>query len=159
MESPTQKANLFSWSAIVRYAVISAINLALLLVGIAVGVMLAPHIEKPASAASVQQSATPQQAASASSTTSGGVKLTPVQPGMQVGTVAVYISLAHHIQSDELVVNGLNLLQLHQEEINLLSKFVPAQEISNAIARSKATELYTVGPPPSAPAPAAPAPK
>ena len=29
-----------------RYAVISAINLAILLVGIALGVMLAPHIEK-----------------------------------------------------------------------------------------------------------------
>jgi len=156
MESPAQTQNLFSRSAIVRYAVISAINLAILLVGIAIGVTMAPRIEPSASAASGQQVGS----AATQTPSAGGVKLTPVQPGMQVGTVAAYLSLAHHIQSDELVVNGINLLQLHQEEINLLAKFVPQQEINNAIARSKATELYTVATPkPATPTPAAPAPK
>ena len=37
-------------SALVKYAVVSAINLAILLVGIAIGVLLAPHFEKTVSA-------------------------------------------------------------------------------------------------------------
>jgi hypothetical protein len=61
MESPAQKANLVSWSAVVRYAIISAINLAILLVGMALGVMLAPHIERSVSAHPAQtQVAQPQ---------------------------------------------------------------------------------------------------
>src|SRR5437879_12131502 len=61
MESSTLKANFFSWSAIVRYAVISAINLAILITGIMLGIMMAPHLEKSASAREPQATA-PQTA-------------------------------------------------------------------------------------------------
>jgi len=63
---------------------------------------------------------------------------------MTGGSVGVYLVLAHHVQSDELVVNGYDLLKLQQGEINLLSRFVPAAEISNMVNSARATELYTV---------------
>ena len=82
------------WSVIVRYATISAINLAILLVGVAIG----------------------------------------------AGSIGVYLLLSHHIQTDELVANGIDLLKLHQAEINLLSRFVPASEITNAINEARVPE-------------------
>ncbi len=151
METPAQKVNLVSWSAIVRYAVISAINLAILLVGIAIGVMLAPHIERTVNAnpAAQAQTGAPSQPAT-TALTSGPQK---VQANMTAGTVGFYLLLAHHVQSDELVVNGIDLLKLHQAEINMLGRFVPPQEISRAISESKVPEsaLYQVAPGPPNP--------
>ncbi len=152
MESQPPKS-FASWSAIVRYAVISAINLAILLVGMALGVMLAPHIEKTASAAHPAE----QQASQPPVATSG---VETANPQMTVGTVGIYLVLAHHIQSDELVVNGIDLLKLHQEEINLLSRFVPPQDISAAIKNAKDTKLYQLPPtPPAATTTPKPSPK
>lgn len=139
-----------------KYAVVSAINLAILLVGLALGLLLAPHLEK-AVHASVPNQALPQTAAPAPNAGDSVaiLKTTPIQPTMSAGSAAIYLVLAHQIQSDQLVVNGIDLLKLHQEELNLLSKFVPAQEINNAVSRSKATEVFqSVNHPVPAPAPA-----
>jgi hypothetical protein len=135
----------------VKYATASAINLAILLTGMGLGVMLAPHVTRTAKAGPVaeMQSAagqnpvlTPPKPAVPT-----GTKTTPVQPTMTVGTAGIYLILTHHVQSDEMVVNGVDLLKLHQEELNLLSRFVSAQEINNAIVRSQAGELFQVGNP------------
>jgi hypothetical protein len=149
----------FSWSVLMKYAVISCINLAILLVGIAIGVMLSPRIERAASASSVQQ-ATPEQApppqAPAFTVDANGVKIIPAKPSLSAGTIAAFLLLSHHMQSDELVVNGLDLVKLHQEEINLLARFVSPQDIKNAVDRAKVTEQYQVN---SGAAPATPASK
>jgi hypothetical protein len=143
MELQTPKIST-PWSAIVRYAVVSAINLAILLVGITLGVMLAPHIEKSADAAEPQASQMPAAPA--------GQKLTPVRPSMTTGTIGIYLILAHHIQSDELVVNGYDLLKLQNSELQMLSRFVPAAEIQRAVEDAKTGEMYTVAQPTPPPA-------
>lgn len=131
-----------------KYALVSAINLAILLVGIAIGIVLSPHLEKPVAAQAPVATQTPAPP------TSGATK--KVEPQMSAGTVGVYLFLAHHIQSDELVVNGIDLLKLHQGEVNLLQKFVPASDINKIITDAKVSEsdLYqVVTPGQSTPAP------
>jgi hypothetical protein len=149
MESPALK-QIFSWSAIVRYAVISAINLAIVLLGIALGVILAPHIEKPVGAQNPTPAATSHdlegiQAVGPVTTNAAGQKVTPIAPGMQVGTVGIYLILAHRVESDQLVVNGYDLLKLQNSQLSMLSRFVPASEIQKAVEDAKVPELYTVG--------------
>jgi hypothetical protein len=142
----------FSWSALMKYATVSAINLAILLVGIAIGVMIAPRIDKTVNAYATDQQASPQQSAA----TNGNANPKIAQPQMTVGTAAVYLLLTHHIQADELVVNGIDLIKLHQEELNLLSRFISAQDLSKAVSNAKDTELYTL--PPQTPPPTTPKP-
>src|SRR4051794_30400232 len=105
-----------SWSPIVRYTIASAINLAILTLGVVVGVFIAPHFTKTASAnpiSETQAASVQNQAPSPIPTpASSGPKITTVQPGMTTGTVGIYLILAHHVQSDELVVNGYDLLKL-----------------------------------------------
>ena len=137
---------LFSWSVLVKYAIVSAINLAILLVGIAIGVMLAPRIEKKASADDDHQAATQQRPVPPNDTVTA-VKTTAVQPSLTTGTVGIYLVLSHHIQSDELVVNGYDLLKLQNGELQLLSRFVPPAEIQKMVNDSKASELFTVSQP------------
>jgi len=101
-------------SGTMRYATTTFANLAVLLVGITIGVVLAPHIEKHAEAAGVQeQQATPVPPSSGPE---------QIQPTMTAGSVGAYLLLAHHVQSDELVVNGIDILKLEQGELNLLAK-------------------------------------
>jgi hypothetical protein len=137
-------ANQLSGSTIVKYALISAVNLAILLVGIALGVMLAPHMEKKASADDAKQgTVTPQKPATAApSDTVTAIKTTPVQPGLTTGTIGVYLLLSHQIQSDQLVVNGYDILKLQDAELKLLSRFVSPAEIQKVISDSKAQELF-----------------
>lgn len=151
MQSESGPTNFFSWSILVKYAAVSAINLAILLVGVAIGVLLIPHIEQTASASrplEPQYAAIPQTPVAPAP---ASPKITVVTPTMSAGTIGIYLVLSHHIQSDELVVNGIDILKLNQEELNLLSKFVSPQQIGDAINRSRATELYQVGNPPATP--------
>jgi hypothetical protein len=115
-----------SWT--MRYALASFLNLLILGVGIAIGFMLAPHLEKPVQATVEPQAAVSQPTPQAAPT-SGEPKITTVSPSLNTGTVGIYLVLAHHVQSDELVVNGYDILRLQNEELSLLSRFVPAVEI------------------------------
>jgi hypothetical protein len=78
-------------------------------------------------------------------------KTTKVQPQMTAGTVAIFLTLSHHIQSDELVVNGFDMLKLQQNELNLLARFVPVKDVQAAIEDSRASQLYQVAEAPSTP--------
>jgi len=138
-----------NWSPIVKYTVASAINLAILIVGVVIGVMLAPRFTGTTNAQPISSNA--QQPPTFTQTVNQGLpmpevqpKVTPVMPGMTTGTVGIFLILAHHVQSDELVVNGYDILKLQNAELQLLSRFVPQSEIAKAINDSKATELFTV---------------
>jgi hypothetical protein len=52
---------------------------------------------------------------------------------MTTGTIGIYLILSHHLQTDELVVNGYDLLKLQNAELGLLSHFVPQAEIKAAV--------------------------
>jgi|ERR1035441_1592861 hypothetical protein len=140
METPAQKVNLVSWSAIVRYAVISAINLAILLVGIAIGVMMAPHIEKTASAQNPAQSAATAgakavQGAAQSATCVSSATVECVTPLMTVGSAGIGKLLNNQISSDQLTVNGYDVLKLVN---NLLGVMVQSKMITPAQAQALA---------------------
>jgi len=112
-----------SWSAIVRYAVISAVNLAILLVGIAIGVMVAPHIEKTVSASppqSAQQVASPTESHPTSATAEVSVQYEEISPIFSAGSGAVDTFLAHRIATDQLMANGYDVMVLNEGIINLL---------------------------------------
>ena len=130
-----------SWT--MKNALVSLVNLLTLLVGIAIGILLAPHIEKPASALS--------QAPSVPSDLSGQpvTDVEQIQPSMTVGTLGAYRLLTHHIQSDELVVNGIDLLKLQEGELNLLARTlgVNPQDVQNVVNQARNTHLYQVGTP------------
>ena len=132
-----------------RYALTSFANLLILLVGITIGVFLAPHIEKPVLAVSSPQAPAPPAATPAPQpVVADGVE--QVQPAMQAGTVGFYLLLAHHTQTDELVVNGLDLLKLEQGELNLLSRLpgVYPGQIQGIVDGARAdTHLYQIGAP------------
>lgn len=140
-------------SGTMRYALTSFANLLILLAGITIGIVLAPHIEKSVSANSGVQAA--QTAPPPQVTPSNGVE--QVQPAMQAGTVGFYLLLAHHTQTDELVVGGIDILKLEQGELNLLSRMpgvYPGQIQAIVDDARKDTHLYQV----TAPKNAAPAP-
>jgi hypothetical protein len=139
------------WSTLMKYAVISAINLSILLIGMALGVMLAPHLEKTASANAVPQ-ATAQPVAQATPG-QNGPKVTPITPAATVGTMGVFLLLSHHVQTDELVVNGFDILKLQQAEFSMLARFVPLDHLQKAVDDAKVPEIYQInnGPAPTPP--------
>jgi hypothetical protein len=152
MENPKATVYLVYPSWIMRYAITTLANMLVLAFGITIGVFLAPHIEKR-----VQASGDPQStvASSAQSTpqSSGGPEL--IQPGMTTGSFGAYLILAHHVQSDELVVNGLDILKLEQGELNLLNQIAPGRVQSIVDEAKNGTHLYQVGTPkPTPPVPA-----
>jgi hypothetical protein len=133
-----------------KNALAAAINLATLLIGLILGVLLAPHLEKPAQAFSAEPQN--QSVPTAPAPTSGPEQ---IQPGVTTGSFGAYLVLAHHIQSDELVVNGIDIMKLQQGEINLLSRSlgITQQDIQNVINDARNTHLYQV----ATPKPATPA--
>ena len=138
-------------SGTMRYALTTFANLAVLLVGITIGVILAPHVEKHAQAAEGQTQTPAAPAVNNSSPEQ-------VQPQMTIGTIGAYIVLSHHVQSDEMVVNGIDILKLEQGELNLLSRIpgVYPWEVQGIVDNAKATHLYQVAspkPPVAAPSP------
>jgi hypothetical protein len=144
-----------SWT--MKNALASLVNLLTLFVGIAIGIMLAPHVERPvrAVASEAQQ---PVTAPNLPAPTQVGGAVTPTQiGGIALGgeSVGTYLFLAHHIQSDELVVNGIDLLKLQQGEINLLARmpFVNPQELSGIVRDARAKQIYQFNPSAKNPAP------
>jgi hypothetical protein len=129
-----------------KYALASAVNLVTLLVGIAIGTLAAPHFDRSANAAAIAQvkpTTTTIPAPSNFTGTVTGPKITPVTPMLSGGTAAFYLLLSHHIQADEMVVNGYDLLKLQQGELNLLARTVPAADIAEVVKNSAASEFFT----------------
>jgi hypothetical protein len=155
---------LLSWSLIVRYAAISAINLAILLVGIVLGIILAPHIEQTAIASGSAQKTVspdpgrvmaPQSPQSPSCVSSATVEC--VTPIMTVGSAGIGKLLSNQIATEQLSVNGYDILKL---DTNLLAAMVASHVITPAQAQalaeaSRAEKLLRFQP--STPTPTAPA--
>jgi hypothetical protein len=144
-------------SCTMKNALASAINLTTLLIGIAIGIMLAPHIEKPAQAGIAQsQTAAPAPATSVppQAVEPSNSNVEQISPVMTAGSEGIYLILAHHTQTDELVVNGLDMLKLQQGELNLLARIpgVYPWDIQNIVTDARNTHLYQV----AAPKPPAP---
>jgi len=132
-----------SWT--MKNALASLVNLVTLLIGIAIGIMLAPHLEKPVKAVSAEPQASP------ANPSQGAVpsNIEQIQPAISAGSSGFYLLLAHHIQADELVVNGVDLIKLEQGELNLLSRTlgVNPQDVQNIVNQAKDTHLYQVATP------------
>jgi len=162
MEPPAQKQILPTWSAIVRYAVISAINLAILITGIMLGIMLAPHLEKSASASEPQ--ATAPQAAPANPTTNVPVQqdqYEEVSPGILIGSLGTDTLLARRVAADQVMINGYDVLAIQEGVLNLLkNKGVGSyRDIDALVERAKVPKPLRIKmpaaaqPPPPAPKP------
>ena len=136
-----------------KNALASLVNLVTLLIGITIGIMLAPHLEKQASAVS----APPAQVPPSSNPTGvpppqppgmfSAATAEPIQPTMTVGSIGSYLVLAHHVQADELVVGQFNLLKLQNAELQLLARFVPPSDIQAAVNSAREDRVYQVAPP------------
>ena len=129
-----------------KYALASFANLLTLVIGITIGIMLAPHFERPAQAVSTESQAAPSATTAQAPPPSN---IEQVSPTMTAGSIGSYLVLAHHVQSDELVVNGLDMMKLQQGELNLLSKIpgVYSWELSGIIKDARDTHLYQVASP------------
>jgi hypothetical protein len=116
-------------------------NLLTLLVGITIGVLIAPRFEKHAEAHAAYQSGP---------TDSGPEQISPV---ITAGSMGTNLLLVHHTQMDELVVNGIDMLKLEQGEINLLARIpgvLPGQVQSIVDDSRKDVHLYQVAAPKTA---------
>jgi hypothetical protein len=139
-------------SGTMKYALAALVNLLTLVVGITIGVLLAPHMEKHVQAVGVD----PQSPSSTQLTGPNNVE--KITPGITTGTLGAYLVLAHHVQSDELVVSGLDLVKLEQGELNLLASIpgVLPGSVQRIVEDARNTHLYQVAGPPQ-PQPAQPA--
>ncbi len=120
-------------------AMATALNLVTLLVGFGMGALLRPNID---------------QAVHAQTTDSVRTQvIEPIFPGVTTGTFGARIVLAHEIQSDSLVVNGYDLLQIHQNTLNYLANQIGANKavLQSIVDNSKAAKLYTIKPPSPSP--------
>jgi len=121
----------------VRYAVVSAINLAILLTGIAIGVILAPHIVRPVSAHPPQAQVGQPQAPPVSPTPE--TQYEDVTPVATVGSMAIQTLLAHRIAADQIIVNGYDLAALDEGLLNLLKNknLASYRELDVIVERAK----------------------
>ena len=127
-----------SWSPLVKYTIASAINLAILTIGIAIGVFISPHFTKTASAA---QSASPPPASTQAPKPPDNPNVDYVSPGVTLGgPVATNILLANRIACDSLQVNGFETLKLYDAILNLLARkgIATPADIEQVVAAGKA---------------------
>jgi hypothetical protein len=138
-----------------KYTLGALVNLFTLAAGITIGILLAPHLEKTVQATSADSQSSPANAAQPTSNTPE-----QITPGLTTGSMGTYLLLAHHVQSDELVVNGIDILKLEQGEINLLSTLpgVFPGSVQKIVDDARNTHLYQVASPKPA-VPPTPAPK
>jgi hypothetical protein len=129
-----------------KNAQIALVNLLTLLVGIAIGVVIAPHVERPVKAADAEgQAPVTSQTILPPGNLVGKSVATETARGTTLGgTAGTYLLLAHHIQSDELVVNGIDLLRLEQGELNLLARTpgVSSGDVQRILTDAIETRVY-----------------
>ena len=118
-----------------KYAIVSAINLAILLVGIAIGVLLTPHIEKRANAAPSDQA----QPVPTAGTSSSEEPYEDVTPMVTAGSMAANTFLAHRIATDQLMVNGYDLMALEDGILNVLENksVISYRDLDALVERAK----------------------
>jgi hypothetical protein len=83
----------------------------------------------------------------------GTQKVQEITPGVTTGSFGAGLILAHEIQADRLVVNGYDLLKMHQNTLNYLLKHLPGADrnaLQSVVEDSKVSVLYRVKPPASA---------
>jgi hypothetical protein len=80
---------------------------------------------------------------------------TDVNPGMTTGSFGANLILAHEIATDDVVVNGIDLLKFDQNVINYLAAQPTTEkaELQNLVNASRATTIYRIKPPAAAPTP------
>ncbi len=149
-----------------KYAIASAINLIVLSLGIGIGLLVSPRLDQiviadqaPGQQAPGQQPQTappagPPALAPGQTTVYNGVRLTGITPAISAGDAGFYRLLSHHLQTDELVSNGFNVMDLHQGELNLLARLLPKADVDAVIEGARAREMLTVATKPTQPAPA-----
>jgi len=71
-------------------------------------------------------------------------KIEEITPGVTTGSFAAALILAHEINADSVVVQGFDILKLHQNTLNYLSRQPLANqvEIQRIIDESKAEKVY-----------------
>jgi hypothetical protein len=121
------------------YVVGSVANFLTLLVGIAIGFSLSSwHIAggKVLAQAALQ----PSQ------------EIEEISPTITFGSAATALLLAHEVAADRVIVNGIDLLKLHENTLNYLASQPLANraQIERIAAEARATKVYRLKPPPSA---------
>ncbi len=112
----------------------SAINLITLVVGLTAGFVLGTNSRGEVHAQAVKSSAP---------------KYEDVTPGMVIGSLGSNLVLAHEVDADKVVVNGIDLLQFDQNMLVYLSRLPNAEnaDLENLINASRATVLHRIAEP------------
>jgi hypothetical protein len=136
-----------------RYTVASAINLAILIVGVFIGVAIAPHLSGTASAGAFQapsappaQSPTPQTAKPVEDP-----NVDYVTPGISMGgPVVTNLFLANRIACDRLEVNGFEPLKISDGIMSLLINkgIASPADVNQIVASGKAVRPLRLRPKP-----------
>jgi hypothetical protein len=136
-----------------KYAFTTLANILTLMVGVGLGLLLAPKLEKGVSAQQMASTTAPNCVSSAT--------VECVAPIMTVGSAGIGRLLVNQISADQLTVNGYDVLKLDN---NLLSAIVNAHILSPEQAKalveaSLADKQLRYQPPAAPPAPTGPAKK
>ena len=114
----------------------------LLAVGVIIGVLIAPKLERGVQA---QQAAAPAQP--------NGPRIITLQSYSTSGAMGANVLLAHNLQADIAVVNGYDIMKINQQILNYLAQLPSADQraLSAIVANSRAEEIYQLphqsGPP------------
>jgi len=129
----------------VRYTVASAINLAILIVGIALGVVAAPHFSGTAKANAIQAQSPskppPSPPIQLPNIHTQDASVDYVTPAITLGgPVVTNTLLANRIACDRLEVNGFEPLRISDAMLSLLvSKgIITSAEVNDVISKGKA---------------------
>jgi len=146
----------WSRSAIVKYAAISTKNLAALLVGIFLGITFAPHLEHKVSAAPPQLPTVSTQSPAPACVPSSTVEC--VTPIMIISSAGIGTLLTNRIASDQVIVNGYDVLKLENNILNAMvkHKVITPQEAGDIASQSHPDKTLRFQPPQPQPSPAQP---
>jgi hypothetical protein len=121
----------------------SFLQLVTLVLGIAIGVLVAPRFNKAVSA----QSDVGQGAASNSSSETSP-NIVYIQSYQSGPAIAATVVLAHDLQADHAVVNGYDLLKIDEGIINYLGTLPMTNPttLNSIVSNSRATTQYRIRP-------------
>jgi hypothetical protein len=121
----------------------SLINLVTLVIGLTVGFLLG-NISRTDVRAQAVSAPVPQ--------------IEDVAPTMTVGSLGTNLALAHEVDADKIVVNGIDLLRFDQNVIEYLSRRPGAEsaDLQNLVNASRATVIHRITAP-KTPSPIQPA--
>lgn len=120
----------------------TALNLLTLLIGIAIGFSLHGNVQE---AAHAQATASPTVSQQISPTvTATPQQVEEVAPTITFGSAGTGLLLAHEVAADNVVVRGFDLLKLHENTLNYLSRQFGANQVAlqQIIESSRAPKVY-----------------